>query len=200
MTIGNRYELIDGQEYLGQDCLNVYYYRQISGLAGDAADLRQAWASTILPAVIAVQCDDVAHVAIATKNLDLPTDFELFALAPPTTGVLVGDPMPPFVAWAFRLHRQQTDIHHGAKRYVGISESSQSLGVADGTITTALFNLANALGSDLTGISGATYEPRIMRRLLDGAGHLIGYQDFPMGIASYVRISTQNTRKFGRGV
>lgn len=200
MAIGNRYELLDGQEYLGQDCLNVYYYRQIAGPAGNAGDLRQSWGAAVLPAVIAIQVDDVAHVAIATKNLDVPTDFEILPLVPGTTGTLVGDPMPPFVAWAFRLLRQQTNIRHGAKRYAGVSESSQSLGVATAEVMAALNNLADALGSDLLGDTGAIYEPRIMRRLLDAEGHLIGYEDFPFGLAQYVRISTQNTRKFGRGV
>lgn len=199
MTIGNRYELIDAQEFLQQDCLNVYFYRQITGAAGNAPDLTQAWVAAILPAVLAIQSTALNHVAVGTKNLDLPTDFDFAPVIPPAPGLVAGDPMPPFVAFAFRLHRMQTDIHHGAKRYAGVPEPWVSAGVADASILATLFTLAGVLDDNLVGASGATYEPRIMRRLLDAQGHLIGYEDFPMGIATFVRVSSQNTRKFGRG-
>lgn len=200
MTIGNRYELLDGQEFLGQDVLNAYYYRQVTGASGNASDLAQAWVAAVLTPLRNCQNAALTHVLIGTKNLDIPTDFDIAPIIPPAAGNVPGEALPPFVAWAFRLNRQQTDVHHGAKRYAGVTETWQDAGVALPGILANLFALAEVLDDNLVGASGATYEPRIMRRLLDGAGHLIGYEDFPMGIAQYVRISSQNTRKFGRGV
>jgi hypothetical protein len=55
------------------------------------------------------------------------------------------------------------------------------------------------LDNDILGPSGTIYRPVIMKRLLDALGHLIGYQAFSMGVASFVNISTQNTRKVGVG-
>lgn len=195
MAVGNRYQLIDFQTYVGNDILNVYYYRQVAGTHTAAVELVDLFVSSVLPFITAVQHEAVTHISIGAKNLDVPTDFNLTPLVTGNVGQVTGQGLPPFVAWAFRLVRTQTDIHNGAKRIVGVAEGWQANGVADSTVVSALNDLAEAMALTLD-----NFEPRIMRKLLDSEGHLIGYEDFPMGAGQYVRISSQNTRKFGRGI
>ena len=200
MAIGDRYELLDGMKYLAQDCLNVYFYKFVGGPSGSAGDLVTVWTAAVLPTVVAMQQTGVVHQLIAARNLDNPLDFFAFPPLAGNVGQITGQGMPPFVAWAFRLLRTRTDVHHGAKRIVGVPEGLVADGVADAGAAAVLANYASIYGADLVTGAGNQYEPVIMRRVLDAAGHLIGYDDFPAGLAQYVRISSQNTRKFGRGV
>jgi len=200
MAIGNRYELIDFQSFEQQDCLNVYYYLQVSGISGNAADLISAWNINVLPVLQTIQSVFISHLAIGAKNLDDPTDFSLLPHVPVVTGNQVGEAMPPFAAWAFRLTRQQTNIHHGAKRIAGLSEASQDAGVALPGFRPNLDNFAAVLGTNYVGVAGGVYEPRIMRKTKVLIPPSIVYTDFPMGAGQYIRLTTQNTRKFGRGI
>lgn len=199
MPIGNRFELLDQQSYLGQTVINAYFYRAVAGTSISAVDLISHFVFYMLPALVAIQNDSLVHQLIACRNLDVPTDFSVFAPLSGNVGLVVGDGAPPFVAWAFRLNRTRTDVHHGAKRIAGVSEPWVTDGVADASILASLNAFSGLYQANLVGVDGSNYEPRIMRRLLDSSGHLIGYEDFEAGSASYVRVSSQNTRKFGRG-
>lgn len=198
-SIGNRFELLDQQDYNGATCINAYFYRATDGASPSAADLITQFVFFMLPVTVAIQVPTAVHQLIACRNLDDPLDFSVLAPIGANVGTVVGQGLPPFVAWAFRLARTRTDMHHGAKRIVGVSEANQDIGQQSG-FASALADYAAVYGADLVGGNGNRYEPRIMRRLLDAEGHLIGYEDFEAGLASFVRISSQNTRKYGRGI
>ena len=200
MTIGNRFELIDGQTFVGQECLNVYFYQQTAGVFGAAAqDLAAAWEINVLPTVRAIQTDDVNHDATACRNLDNPADFTVLPHVPGLAGTVTGEALPPYAAWTFQQTRQTMASRHGWKRIVAVPEAWQAQGIADTGVLATLAAYASWLHSDILGPGGNVYRPVIMRRLLDAQGHLIGYQEFPIATALYKHLGTQNTRKFGRG-
>ena len=199
MPIGDRYELLDGQRFLAQDVINAYFYKATAGPSPSAGDLVTQWIFYVLPKILPLQSTLLVHQIIAARNLDNPLDFFATPLIAGNVGTSGGQAMPPFVAWAFRLLRTRTDVHHGAKRIAGITENQQVDGVVEPAFQTTVDDFASFYGSILPNVNGNLYAPVIMRRVLDENKHLIGYDDFPAGLGQYVRISTQNTRKFGRG-
>jgi len=195
----NRYEILDGQELFGQDVLNVYYYKQVLGSGGTAADLKAAYQGYMYPVLQAVQSVGLAHVAIAVRNLDDPTDFVIELVFPQVLGTVTGDSMPPFVAWAFRMNRTQLNVRNGWKRIGGVPEAGQNGGIPIAGYTPLLDDVAVTMGANLVS-AGVTFEPRIMRKTVTpGPPKITTYTDFPMGTVQFTSISTQNTRKFGRG-
>jgi hypothetical protein len=132
---------------------------------------------------------------VGVKNLDLPTDFTLLPLTTGNAGLQSGDPLPPFVTWAFQYIRTRTDVHHGWKRLAGGTEAEQAGGTAASGTLTYLDAIATAMEATLASV----FEPRIMRKKFDTLTSSWVYTDFPISGVNYVRISTQNTRKFGRG-
>jgi len=195
MTIGNRFELIDAQELQGQDVLNVYYYKQVGGATGTAADLITQFAFFVLPEVKDIQSDQLLHVALACRNLDVPTDFSVLPLVPGQPGSYVQAAEPVFVAASFVMQRQSLLTRNGRKRYAGVPDNEITNGIPSPGYLINLATLAAAIDDTLVGGSGNSYEPVIMKKLYDAGGNLIGYQDFSMGAASFVKLGTQNTRK-----
>jgi len=197
VTIGNRFELIDDQLYLTKGCLNVYFYQQTSGVApAAAADLVSAWIINVLPLVLAIQNQTVTHPLVRSRNLDVPSDFALVPRIPPDVGLYASaSGEPTFVAASIKMNRTTQASGHGWKRYVGVPDNEVLNGVATPGYISGMNNLANVIDNDILGAAGNVYRPVIMHRILDSLGHLIGYQEYPMGTAQFVRISTQNTRK-----
>ena len=194
MTIGDRYEIIDLQLLQSVGCLNVYYYKHITGVGGDAVDLVSAFNFYVYPSILDIQTNNLTHVSLAVRNVDDPTDWVLLPRVPPDPGLYMSDTDYRFVAASYMLHRQTLDVRNGWKRYAGVPDSGVEDGVPITAYLTNLNALAAVLDDDITGVAGGVYEPRIMRKVDDPILGLT-YTDFPMGVAEFRGISTQNTRK-----
>lgn len=197
MAIGDLYELLFGQTWDtgGQEIVNVFFYQFQVGPGGSASDLVASFDSQVLPAFAAIQAAKVKYTSIAARNLNDPLDFTLAAPSSASNGSTSGEVLPPFVGWYFRYNRTRTDINHGRKIVAGIPESVQDAGVVTGAFLPTLEAAADDFEGNLVGAGANTYVPRIVRRLLDSGGHLIGYEPYPVGSVQYVRISSQNSRK-----
>jgi hypothetical protein len=142
------------------------------------------------------QSTSIQHFQYEVTNLDNPLEFGTFSNA--TFGTVSSEALPPFVAWAFRLNRASRSVRNGQKRIGGVPESLQVNGEATSGALSLLNLGATALGNDITAISpNGTWRPRIAHRLGTVPET---YTPYPMVGASYRAISSQNTRKFGRGI
>lgn len=196
MTIGNRFELIDDQLYISQGILNVYWYKQIAGgAAAAAADLVSAFLVNLLPLVEDIQDDNLQHIFLRARNVDDPTDFSILPLAGEFGNWATADQAPSFIAAAFRLNRTTQASRHGWKRYAGVPRNNIQNNDAIAAYLPSLNALAAGLDNDWLGVAGNVYRPVIVRRVTDPVTGIVTYTDFPMGLAAYVRITTQNTRK-----
>jgi len=195
---GDLYVVKDHQVGLGQtQVLNVYYYRQILG-SENALVLAGRFEQLMLPAVINVQSDAITHHAIEVRNVDDPLDWANLTLTSLNQGMRGTVHMPPFVAWAFRYNRASLAVRHGQKRIGGVSEQDVDAGLASAGVSANLQALAAAMGANLATVGLENeWEPRIVR--VTGVPGAYVYTDFPVNSVQYVRVSTQNTRKFGRG-
>jgi len=186
--------------------LNVFQYEVTTDvpftLASRGADVLEAWYGFIVPLIQPVTTTQIVYEGVAIRNL---TDgLEIFEGQPDSilNGAIATDSMPPFVSWGFKLTRTNTSTRNGSKRFWGVPEAMSLNGQPAGDAITALPLIAEALGLpvnlDVEGLPeiSVQLQPVIVRK--DETGAIIASQ-FVNG-AQFRSITTQNTRKQGRGM
>lgn len=206
ISVGDILMISDVQTYLEQQMLNVYFYRVLSAdVDADLENVAQAFELQVATEVAVVQHEGVSHPWIIVRNL---TDG-ISIWEEPTTIIGTnagGSAEPSFTALGFRLNRSTAATRHGSKRIGGVPDSViVGNGVASGTVTT-LNDIATAMASNISIDAGAGVdfeaEPVIVGRVPIGqpnAGQLDLTTINPVASAQFVRPTTQNTRKLGRG-
>jgi len=211
MALNDIYRITLRQQwaFTAEEILNIFFYEQnLPGASEGAEPLANAFNTTLVPAIQAVQNAAIQYTQLQVENIVPSADNFTIPYTPGTdTGDRTGDALPPFVTWSFRLNRQTTASRHGQKRFAGVSEGDQNNGVASGAVVALLDNLALLLDNIIGGVPPAiaTYVPRIFR-----AGRpsvtipakikpAVLQASFPIANAQYVSVATQNSRKFGAG-
>jgi len=187
--------------YLGQQVLNVYYYRVngVTPLADPYLEAMSNWfETTVLPAVIAIQSDALSHVSREWRNLtngaDLYTNTSVVpgGISTPSAGN-----SPSYVSAGFILRRESLVTRNGYKRFAGIPES-QIMGNTWVQSPTEIAALEEALASDIFVSLVTIAEPVIVKRPI--VVPVTEYDYASIGSAQFRGLGTQNTRKAGRGV
>lgn len=181
---------------LGVVHLNRYYYRQISAGTVGLDDVVNAWLAQVGAELQTVLSGNTAMVEIEAINLNDLADFYTTDVIG-WTGAIAGDTMPPFTTWYYKYERASREFRPGRKSFGLLAEGSVVDGVAIGSILPDLNTLATALEDNLTTpVAGGTLSPVLAREAI-GVGVLAW-----TGVTgvSYQAVSTQNTRKFGRGI
>jgi hypothetical protein len=198
VAIGDIYRLQDLQIYGGLITLrNVYWYVQ-TGDGSAASPIADAlifgFVNDMFPVITPVQWGGIYHSEVSCENLASTEDFatELF-LPGDFVGSASGEGLPPFNAWAFRYQRASTLVRNGAKRIAGVTETDLDNGVANSSALTRLAALANHMESDLELDSGELFKPVIVHQVK--VDDVITYTPYDVSGVSYIRVSTQNTRK-----
>lgn len=197
MATGDLYQLIDVQSQSGQQVLNVYYYKQVSeGTAtNQVLALASAFESTLMGPIRDVQSIVVIHDHYQIINTDNTAEFGNVSTG--EDGNIGGDVLPPFVAYSFRWNRVDRAVRNGQKRIAGVPENFQNGGVATAAAEILLDVLATLMGNNITDpTTEAIFRPQIVHRSVPGVPI---YTPYNVGSVEYTRISSQNTRKFGRG-
>lgn len=196
MALGDIYEVIARGTYFAQQILNVFHYSVTvdPGSTSSALSIANALNSNILSPCTLVQSDQYAWTDVQAKNLMNVADFG--DVSAPNVGAVSGDAMPSFVGWGFQLNRQLSISKNGRKTFSGVPESLVTNGDADPSAAVPLANIAVAIGQAII-VSGVHYAPIIWRR--PDALHPTG-TSFPVSGAIFKRVTTQNTRKIGRGI
>lgn len=192
MPAGDLYELRDFQVADSNEILNVYWFQQTGG-TGDATDLATAFADQWLPDILGIQSGTCEHVHAVVVNHDDGGDFADFSYAS-NSGARGGNAGPNFTSYAFILRRSTRLVRNGWKRYGPPAEGDIIGNAASGSpILTALAALAGTLSAPL--VDGPNvYSMRIVHK--DAGGALTPY---PVATVDYVRVTTQTTRRKGRG-
>lgn len=191
MAQGDMYRLMVKSTLLNQETLSVFHYEHTTG-TGTSADLREAFNTILFPTILDIQNDALVSYEVNTINYNDVGDFEAFPVNAP--GRRVGNTMPPYAAWGFVLNRSSRTLRNGAKRFAGVSEEDVVDGVATAGVLPVLTICANTLGNIIS-FGSNDFTPQIVR--LDPITGL-PIANIPVANASYRRVTTQNTRKFGR--
>lgn len=193
----------------GQLCLNVWHYLQVApSVVSGSEELAVAAIDHLGTPIRDICSGQIVFLDFTAENIVPSADnFTAEFVAPDNEGTRGSDVLPPFVAWSFRMNRQTSESRHGQKRFVGVAETDQDDGVAVAGIVTNLTAVASALESNIVpgGGSPASFEPRIFREgrpevtIPEKVIPAVVQASYPISSVNYVRIGSQNTRKFGRG-
>lgn len=201
-VLGDVLRLTDRQTLLGQQVLNVYFFRvtSITGLASNYLEVFCTWFDEhVVDPVTATQHQELAHVELYAENISNGVDIFTFTDGYPKDGLIgAGEVMPPFVSWGIQLIRESRVTRNGYKRIGGVSEGAVSDGVIEASYAGVVATAAEAMDDDWVDGIITLAEPIILKRPF--VVPLITYEYSSIGDAVYKAVGTQNTRKFGRGV
>lgn len=148
------YEVLMRGTIYGQQWINRFHY--VTPSTGSpsgygASDILEAFHEGITPSIVALAATHAQwryQDLIATSLYD-PTDFaeHLGKNIAGTAGA--NEPMPPFVALAFRTPRLRVGQNRGYKRFCGVREVAITGGLWTGEGNTPETNMINALGAGL---------------------------------------------------
>lgn len=202
----NILQIDDLQTYLGQTVLNVYHF-QVSDLASlaDYESIANVFQGEIIDTVKAHQNNALTHTRIIVRNLSNGIDIYEKPIA--ISGSYGDSPASSLLSFAFRLVRSSLATRHGQKRFAGVGENMVVGNDAEAVIMPALNATAVAIGSGFSIDSGGDYDftakPVILGRFPTGhaqAGEIDITVVNPVLSAQYIRLTTQTTRRAGRGV
>lgn len=198
---GDLLQITDFQEYLGEQVLNVYYYRWSSAPTIDNSayvPLLEFFQAGVVALVSVVQSGLLEHVSLQIKNLSNGVDFAEI----PVNGFGGGSTdmalqTPSFMALSWRFLRDSLVTRNGSKRIAGILENAisgnefvGSMGVIDPI--TQVFQDPLKIG-----LINVAYPIIVKRPIAPPVG--TGYQYSSVSDVIFNGVSTQNTRKQGRG-
>lgn len=210
MALGNGslIEIVHVQRLLGQQVLNVYGY-ELSGYVGGTslvAILEAYWnhVKTVTRALYPTSFTDFFQTLKGREVNNVVGDYAEYDIpvgerAGTRSLGSQGETMPIFNSVGVRLVVGTRATRPGQKRYSCLVEGDQNsgtLGAGMVASTAALMNVMTA--AMLLGIPAELNElqPRIFRKLNDGT--VIASQP-PTGYLINSQVTTQNTRKIGRG-
>lgn len=186
-----------------QEMVNVFhYFAQIStGAVEDTlAQFATAFQSDVVVPIAGIINNQSQFTYVKIEGVEGNNETYETAFAP-IVGTRTGEAMPPFVAWEYQLLRATSATRHGWKRFGGIAEPDHSNGVPNPTFQATLDALAATLyaGFD-TGTVPFTklYSPILASYIVNGMPRVTPVFNSVNNII-YKRVTSQNTRKFGRG-
>jgi len=198
LATGDVYTLKLSGNLHSQTINNMFYYVDNAVSGGDAQVLGELFEDWMLPVIATIVSSSYTMTDIEVQNLSDPTDF--FVLSTSVPGVRGATTQGPFQAWGFRLNAASLVEKSGAKRIAGVAESDTTNGIVDGTMLSSVNSVGAALGNGLPLVGTKLFRPRI--RHLANPGEL-GPPEYYYGIIAsgvYTAVTTQNSRKYGRGV
>lgn len=198
---GDLLQIVDEQEYLGEQVLNVYYYRWFSAPSVDNGvypTLLTWFFDNVVSVVSDLQNQGLEHVRLEVKNLSNGIDFAEDTIS--EFGSYPGaeaDYLPSFNCLSFKLVRDSLVTRNGAKRICGLVD-----GMVNGNDYVGNMDFVNAYRAAILEqpniglISVAA--PVIVKRPIEPPVGL-AYPYSSVVDVSFQGLGTQNTRKKGRG-
>ncbi|AXH78685.1 MAG: hypothetical protein [Circular genetic element sp.] len=197
MAINDFYKLVTQYTFLGEIMQNRYYYRKVVEDGGDAGALINSFTDQVWPSLEPVLHPDCLLIQSTCINLNNPLDF-FEILHTGYQGSAGGAAAAPYDCWYFRYSRESREFRPGRKSIGGISQGQTEAGAAVPAAIPLLNDLANALEDNLTRVAGGTDEwaPYLVREIVG----VPPIEFTPVTNVGFAGVSTQNTRKFGRGL
>lgn len=220
MAVNELYLLTLFGDIMGQQTVNTFTYYQVSAETSaetSAHVLAEAFIDAFVQAGIGFCSGGISqeqsYTAVRVVNLfEDVSDFAEIALPTTAKGASTDAAMPPFVAYSFRTPWLGSGVRRGFKRFGGVRETVVTNGVIEpAAIADLQSEIGDALAQPLS-VGNGDYQHVVVRRVktLDPETGKYSY-DYPTNVGELYQvepsvwviqpnISTQNSRKFGRGI
>lgn len=205
---GSIIEVVMNMRYLNMEVLNVWQYGlTVPGLEEPAIGLAEGWWNHVKATyrALAQTGDGEVFRSVRVTNLSDPLgDYAEFDVPPAEqTGTrTVGtnpDRMPPYTSVGVRLTVGSRITRPGQKRFPFIAENDQSAGVLGVTLRNLIIaHMVVMTGTMVLGapVALSSLLPLVVRKIPSGG--VSAYQPVT-GFLVNGNLTTQNSRKFGRG-
>lgn len=226
MNVADIYSITLQGAVASEQFRSVFFYR-VQAIDGPQtvtttqllANMAEAhWSIAMLPAYQPVAGTNVSFETYRIFNLfDVTELYEGDANAElPMSGAVVGEKLPPFAAFGFSQPSSIRGVRRGQKRLPGVAETQQADGVFTGGVFAQMQSVAEDLGLPIAvpvaaGLE-ATLFPVIVKRVkeTDPETGKVTYR-LPETVLEatwypaeswvpYENVTTQNSRKIGRGI
>jgi hypothetical protein len=226
MTINDILMFIVYGTYAGQRWENTYFYRLLSFVGtfveGESEQLMAAWLNEYLSNIFTPYSSsfstELAVRGVRGENLFNVAVIGASELISPVLGTNGTEPAPPEQAYGWSTPSLRRGMNSGQRRMPGcVTELVGNLGILTAPAVTVLNNQGADMGADMVLSFGSTIEdftirPVIVKRVREGegtdedpytyrlprtAGEAISYRANNWRTKPYV--TTQNSRKYGRG-
>ncbi len=204
-TVGDILQFTDVQTYLNQQILNVYHFEvTVLGSAVDYQDMADAFQTQYVLEIQALQSNSLMHTSTIIKNLT--NGLDIFEDPSSILGTDTATPGPSFAALQFRLLRATALTRHGAKRIGGLTEAIIDGNNINVAFTNPINDVATVMAAGVV-VSASTDESFTLKPVIVGrypagdpnAGQLDLSKVNDVASAQFVRLTTQTTRRAGRG-
>src|SRR5215813_4429139 len=198
MAVGDIYKIEAFGVMDGVQIINSYHYvRDGSSGVPTFATIAEDFRSKVIDKVRAITVNQMVWNNLVLTDVD-PTGAGFDdVFGSPEGGNVTDEALPPYSCWSFLLARTNRTTFNGHKRFAGVPETWQADGVISAGHTTAIGNLATALGQSITD-GTLVYKPCILSTILNGVPRTTPLVNLVSGV-QFKGITTQNTRKYGRG-
>jgi len=191
------YNIVTQVELFGQGTQNSFWYRHDGGLNGLSSTLLSAFVAAFQGPWAAFAGQDASLVSAKCINWGTINPDDNQAIG--ATGTTAGFGAPPFVAARVDLFPSSKETRRGYKRFAGVSVSFIEDDLLVGFQATDLTNLGNILDDSLPDGTGGDFVPVIVNRAsIEDGLYPATYSDVS-GVFARARLTSQNTRKIGRG-
>lgn len=206
VAVGDIIEYTLQQTCMGSTLLNVFHYEAtIVEPSVDYDDVASAFLNVPYQGIKNCQATAVQYVRLLIRNLTNGIDIAETVLT--DTGERSGEAATSMLAYGFRLNRSTAITRHGQKRIGGVSETDLTGQVPTAGMLVILADTADKFGEpalvDGTVDHDISLDPVIVGRFPTGhaqAGQLDLSKINPVASAAFVSVTTQTSRKLGRGV
>lgn len=219
MAANDLYLLTLFGELFGQQTVNTFTYYQVTDETAPvtaAQVLADQWATDFITPTNVLRGPAIS-IAMSYKSIRVvnlfndASDFYEKLLPANTNGTGTGGAMPPFVSYAFRTAWLGSGVRRGQKRFAGVLEDEVNNGVLTSNVINELEDLRAMLGDPIVA-SGGNWQPVIVRRVKtldpETGRYIYSYptnpsQLFQVEANSWQIVNnatTQNSRKYGRGI
>lgn len=163
MPLADQYVLDFKQRYGAEETHNIFTFEQ--GEASDPFALSDAFITTLVPLINAIQHEDIKNVSVRAYTLG--ATGALWDQDVTGAGALAGsDMLPLHDAINFTLKTGIRAVRPGSKRFSGIPEVEQAGGfITAPAYTTSLNTLRVALASPVSAEAGIDFYPTVIKRI-----------------------------------
>lgn len=145
MALTDIFQIVHDMTLFGRNMVSVYHCERAN--SGEvSSNISDSFQNSVLPALRALQSDDITNNELRIFNLGSPTDFGTHTLSA-ASGQRAGLNSPSFVAASVRFNTLNRDVRSGQKRFPGMLETDYD----DGAISGGVLTLINDIGTALVG-------------------------------------------------
>lgn len=123
-ALGDVYQVLLEGSYGANTWSNVFWYKNTQYFGAGGADvLGQLFVANVLDKLCELQHTTTLYSRVQVIDYGDPSEFAEDATPAIPAGLLTGDTSPAFVAFSYRLQRQQPGQRHGYKRFIGAPDA-----------------------------------------------------------------------------